>query len=131
MMSGEALNLDVSLTVPDQIEQNKDYTVSLEFKAPENTIAVASIASEQVEYPKKQSEEVFRTMPEDNILERIFTSNADNKDEYIVASIGLTRPSVCEMDLKLSLVGFGYKIKRVNVVKQQEVVVDCNDDKKQ
>ena len=37
-----------------------------------------------------QTKEVFRSMPEDNILERIFTSNDNNKNEYVIASIGLT-----------------------------------------
>ena len=55
-------------------------------------------------------------LPEDNILERIFTSNSQDANEYVVASIGLTKAAVCNLDVKLSLTGFGYHIKRVNVV---------------
>ena len=45
-------------------------------------------------------------------------------DEYIVASIGLTKTDICDLSIKLSLTGFGYVIKRVNVVpaKQEGVV---------
>ena len=39
-----------------------------------------------------------------------------NANEYVVASIGLTKTSVCDLSLKLSLTGFGYMIKRVNVI---------------
>ena len=58
-------------------------------------------------------------MPEDNILERLFTSNTSNQNEYIVASIGLTRTSICDLSIKLSLTGFGYVVKRVNVIPQE------------
>ncbi len=70
---------------------------------------------------RSQTQEVFRALPEDNILERLFTSNDDNFNEYIVASIGLTKTAVDDMSVKLSLTGFGYVIKRVNVVDNEEV----------
>jgi len=115
MLYGEAKGLDIKLTVPDEINANTDYVASLEFIPPKETIAIASIASDKVEYPQKPTEEVFRALPEDNILERILTSNNDNVDEYVVASIGLTKTNVSDLNLKLSLTGFGYTIRRVNV----------------
>lgn len=116
MLYGTARDLDIKLTVPDSVEANQDYIATLEFTPPEETLAIASIASDIVEYPQKKTEEVFRAFPEDNILERYFTSNSKNANEYIVASIGLTKTSLCNLDIKLSLTGFGYAIKRVNVV---------------
>lgn len=116
MLYGSAKNLDVKLTVPNKIESNKEYCATLEFTPPQDTIAIASIASDIVEYPQKPTEEVFRALPEDNILERLFTSNTKNANEYIVASIGLTKTSINDLSLKLSLTGFGYAIKRVNVI---------------
>ena len=89
-------------------------------------IAIASIASDKVEYPQKQAKEVYRKFPEDNILERIFVSNSDNVNEYVVASIGLTRADVEDFNIKLSLTGFGYKIVRVNVV--PKVAKEENDE---
>ena len=122
MLYGEAKNLDIKLTVPKQILADTEYTASLEFIPPAETIAIASITSEKVEYPQKQMQEVFRKMPEDNILERIFRSNTDNVNEYIVASIGLTRADVTDLSIKLSLTGFGYTIKRVNVIPQNKYI---------
>lgn len=115
LLYGDAQGLDIKLTVPDEIEPDTEYSAILEFTPPENTIAIASLASDRVEYPQKQTQEVFRALPEDNILERLFTSNTDNFNEYIVASIGLTKTAVDDISVKLSLSGFGYLIKRVNV----------------
>ena len=116
MLYGKAKDLDIKLTVPTLIEADKEYTATLEFTPPAETLAIASIASDIVEYPQKPTQEVFRAMPDDNILERLFTSNTQNANEYIVASIGLTQTSVSDLSIKLSLTGFGYVIKRVNVI---------------
>ena len=115
MLYGDAKDLKINLTVPKEINANVDYSAVLEFVPPKDTMAIASIASDIVEYPQKPTEEVFRVLPEDNILERLFTSNDKNANEYIIASIGL-------INLKQSLTpsGFGYCIKRVNVIANQE-----------
>ena len=115
MLYGDAKDLKINLTVPKEIKANVDYSAVLEFVPPKDTMAIASIASDIVEYPQKPTEEVFRVLPEDNILERLFTSNDKNANEYIIASIGL-------INLKQSLTpsGFGYCIKRVNVIANQE-----------
>lgn len=115
MLYGDAKGLEIKLTVPELIDAATDYTASLEFIPPKETIAIASIASDKVEYPQKPTEEIFRPLPEDNILERILTSNNANVDEYVVASIGLTKTNVSAEKINLNLTGFGYKIKRVNV----------------
>lgn len=126
MLYGEARGLDIKLTVPSEIKADTEYTASLEFTPPEETIAIASIASDKVEYPQKPTQEVFRSFPEDHILERLFTSNTENVDEFIVASIGLTRAAVCDLSVNLSLIGFGYTIKRVNVI-HDEAGNDVNE----
>ena len=127
MLYGDAIGLDIKLTAPNKIPANTEYTASLEFTPPEDTIAIASIASDKVEYPQKQAKEVFRKLPDDNILERLFISNSDNVNEYIVASIGLTKADISDLSIKLSLTGFGYQITRVNVVpnkKEEDNVKD-------
>lgn len=120
MLYGQAKGLKIKLTVPNNIEANKEYCATLEFDPPAEFIAIASIASDIVEYPQKPTEEIFRALPEDNILERLLTSNNKNANEYVVASIGLTKTSVQDLNLKLSLTGFGYVIKRVNVIPTKE-----------
>lgn len=120
MLYGQAKNLDIKLTVPEEINADTEYTATLEFTPPNDTIAVASITADKVEYPQKTSKEVFRNLPDDNILERLFTSNNNGADEYVIAAIGLTKTDVCDLSIQLSLTGFGYTIKRVNVVPTKE-----------
>ena len=130
MLYGEAKNLDIKLSAPTQILANTEYTASLEFTPPEDAIVIASIANDKVEYPQAQTKEVFRKFPEENILERLFTSNSDNVNEYVVASIGLTRANVSDISIKLSLVGFGYHITRVNVIPQNKFIDNNTDSTK-
>lgn len=115
MLYGLAANTDIKLSAPEEVEPGFEYTASLEFETPKDVFAIASIAKDKVEYPQKQAEEVFRKMPEDNILERLFVSNKDGCNEYVIASIGLTKANIDNLNIKISLVGFGYKIIRVNV----------------
>lgn len=116
MLYGDAVNLDIKLTAPQEVTPGFEYTASLEFTPPKDTFAIASIAKDKVEYPQKQAKEVFRKLPEDHILERLFIANSENANEYIIASIGLTKADIQDMSIKLSLTGFGYQIIRVIVV---------------
>ena len=116
MLYGDAMNLDIKLSAPKEVSPGDEYTASLEFVPPKDTFAIASIAKDNVEYPQKQAKEVFRKFPEDNILERLFIANSDNYNEYIIASIGLTKADIKDLSIKLSLTGYGYQIIRVNVV---------------
>lgn len=129
MMYGEAVNLDIKLSAPKEVTPGYEYTASLEFTPPKDTFAIASIAKDKVEYPQKQAKEVFRKLPEDHILERLFIANSDKANEYVIASIGLTKADIQDMSIKLSLTGFGYQIIRVNVVdeiKKDETKEDKN-----
>lgn len=120
MLYGEAKNLEIKLTVPNTISADTEYCATLEVTQPEQSIVIASIASDIVEFPQKPVQEVFRTIPEDNILERLFTSNNVNANEYVVASIGLTKANIEETSINLQLTGFGYTIKRVNVTSKAD-----------
>ena len=116
MLYGDAINLDIKLSAPREVTPGYEYTASLEFNPPKDTFAIASIAKDKVEYPQKQAKEVFRKLPDDHILERLFIANTEHANEYIIASIGLTKADIKDMSIQLSLTGFGYQIIRVNVV---------------
>lgn len=116
ILYGTAKGLEVKLSAPNNIKANTEYSAILEFEPPKNTIAIASIVSDKVEYPQEPSKEVFRALPEDKILERLFTSNNENTNEYVIASIGLTKSNVTPQNIQLSLTGFGYTMKRVNII---------------
>lgn len=118
MLYGDAQNLDIKLTAPEEVNANTEYCASLEFTPPEGTVAIASIASDTVEYPQKKIKEVFRIFPDENILERLFISNSNNLNEYIVATICLTKADICDISVNLKFSGMGYKITRVNVNKE-------------
>lgn len=124
MLYGSAQMLDIKLTTPANVAPNTDYTASLEFTPPQDIIAIASIAADKVEYPQKPTKEVFRPLPDDNILERIFTSNNENSNEYVIATIGLTKADVNNTSIQLKLTGFGYAIKRINVIPRGEANVE-------
>lgn len=126
MLYGEAMNLDIKLSAPHEVTPGYEYTASLEFEPPKDTFAIASIAKDKVEYPQKQAKEVFRKLPDDHILERLFIANSDNANEYVIASIGLTKAAIEDLSIKLSLTGFGYQIIRVNVVDEIPAKEDKN-----
>lgn len=124
MLYGDAVNLNIKLSAPLEVTPGYEYTASLEFDPPKDTFAIASIAKDKVEYPQKQAKEVFRKLPDDHILERLFVANKDNANEYVIASIGLTKADIKDLSIKLSLTGFGYQIIRVNVVDELKGVND-------
>ena len=127
MLYGDAINLNIKLSAPLEVTPGYEYTASLEFDPPKDTFAIASIAKDKVEYPQKQAKEVFRKLPDDHILERLFIANKDHANEYVIASIGLTKADIKDLSIKLSLTGFGYQIIRVNVV--DEIKKDNKEDK--
>jgi len=129
ILYGSAKGLDIKLIAPNNIQANTEYSALLEFEPPQNTIAIASIAADKVEYPQQPAKEVFRALPEDRILERLFTANNENTNEYIVASIGLTKSSVTAENIQLRLTGFGYKMKRVNVIHNNNSGENCVENK--
>lgn len=119
---GEMVNHLPTLTVPYQTLANRNYTATLEYSVPKDAIAIASLNQERVSYPQESMKENYRKLPEDGILERFFTANSDSTNEYIVASVGLTRPQFENNDLQIGVTGIAYIIKRVNVVPQNKFI---------
>lgn len=111
-----------TLRVPYQMLANRNYTATLEYKTPKDAIAIASINQERVTYPQETAKENYRKLPEDGILERFFTANSDNTNEYIVAAVGLTRPQIENKDLQITITGVAYIIKRVNIIPENKFV---------
>jgi len=113
---GAAKDSIIELSAPSQIFAGTEYTATLTVIPPENTLVIASIGKEKVTHPQKSAKEVFRKLPEDFILERLFIANTDNINEYVVASVGLTKADV-KPDKKLSIKvsGLAYAMTRINV----------------
>ena len=115
---GEANDVKMELVVPQLVPANKEYTASLCVTIPDKKmLTIGSIGQEKITYPHVNAEEVFRKLPENGILERVFKANKDNLNEYTVASIGITRAKVTpKKEVKLIVTGLGYVITRTNVI---------------
>lgn len=126
---GSAKFLDVDLIVPYQIPANTQYTVSLKINTPKDSLIIASIGQEKITYPQTVAEEIFRKIPTDEALERIFTSNDKNINEYAVASYGITRAEIKNgKEVKICVTGLGFEMSRVNVIpKNNFVKVEKNE----
>lgn len=119
---GEANELKIELIVPQLVPSKKEYTASLKVVPfDKKMILIGSIGQEKITFPHVNAQEVYRKLPEDGILERIFTANNDNLNEYIVASVGITRTKVTkDKNVKLIITGLGYIITRTNIISTKD-----------
>ena len=113
---GDTRFVDMDLKSPKTAKAGEYYTASLEINAPENSFFVASISKDEITHPQKKSEEVYRTMPDDGILERMFIANKNGRNEYNVAAVGMSRSKVYEMNkVGVYMAGIAFIMARVNV----------------
>lgn len=118
ILYGAAKNIYFSLNVPTQVKASSEYTASLAFAPMKDMLVSAALSSEPVIYPLPVSKEAFRTVKNDGVLERIFTANSDNYNEYVIASIGISKPKMLSpTDFKLELAGTAFVVRRVNIFK--------------
>lgn len=120
---GEARYINIELNAPKQIGANKDYTTTLKVDAPKDSVVIASINKENIVYPQTKSDDAFRKMPDDNILERVFLSNKDNVNEYAVASIGITRAeNYTDNQIRVYMGGLAFIMTRINVIPENKFI---------
>ncbi len=112
---GDTRFVNMDLNAPLCVKPNEYYTSALTIDLPPNTLAVASIGREKITYPQDKSDETFRKIPDDNILERMFYANTDGKNEYNVASVGLSKSEIIGTKIKVYMTGIAFIITRVNV----------------
>ena len=91
-------------------------------------MVIASINKENIVYPQTKSDDAFRKMPDDNILERVFLSNKNNVNEYAVASVGITRAeNYSDNQIRVYMGGLAFIMTRINVVPENKYIkVDNN-----
>ena len=132
---GDARFLDIQLNSPELVGAGKSYSATLSVNAPSDTVVVGSIGQEQITYPQKNPEDVYRKLADDNTLERVFTANKDNINEYNIASVGITRAEFPDEDnprnIKIYMSGIAFIVTRVNVVPVNNFVTleDKTEDK--
>ncbi len=126
---GDARYVNMELSAPNQTGAGKSYTATLKVDTPKDTVIVASINKENIVYPQTKTDEAFRKLPDDNILERYFTSNQLNVNEYAVASVGLTRAeNYSEDKIRVYMGGLAFIMTRVNVIPENNYI-KFNDEK--
>lgn len=120
---GDARYINIELNAPKQIGANKDYTTTLKVDAPKDSVVIASINKENIVYPQTKSDDAFRKMPDDNILERVFLSNKDNVNEYAVASIGITRAeNYTDNQIRVYMGSLAFIMTRINVIPENKFI---------
>lgn len=120
---GDARFVKMELNAPSLIAAGEEYTAELKIDLPEDHIVIASINKERIVQPVKKDTEVFKQLPEEQILERVFTSNTDNINEYAVASVGITKSEKVDDELvRVYMNGLAFIITRVNVVPKNNFV---------
>lgn len=120
---GNATKINIELNAPKVSGADKDYTATLKVKVPQNSVAIASISKENITYPQNKSNDVFRKIPENNMVERVFHSNLENVNEYAVASVGFTHAEPYTIDkIRIYMDGFAFIMTRINIIPENKLV---------
>lgn len=120
---GIANKLGINLITPVFVENGKEYDISLKIDKPDDIIALAALSREEIVYPPVNAEEKYRKFPESGELERLVVANDKNLDEYAIATVGFTKVSISEEELKakIEVLGMAYIMKRINTQKLKEI----------
>lgn len=118
---GDARFVDIHLDAPKIMRAGEEYTASLSVDLPEETFVMGSITNEDVVYPPLKTKEVFRKLPEDGILERVLKANKDNVNEYVMASVGMTKAKLEGSAIKFVVSGAAFVVKKVDIVPQADI----------
>jgi hypothetical protein len=120
---GSAKDINIDLSAPCQISANTQYTSSLSMEKPKDSLIIASLGQENITFPQTLSKEVFRKLPQSGPLERVFTSNNKNINEYAVASFGITKAEIHNVtEVKFYITGLGFIMSRVNVIPKNNFI---------
>jgi len=122
----DAQLLKINMTSPNQVKSNSSYCAKLSIVHPKQFVTFASISNEQITYPPQLSDEIFKTITDDGILERMLNSNSEGKNEYLVATIGVTKPKISGNKITIQISGMAIITTRVNVVNQKQGPIKLN-----
>jgi ketosteroid isomerase-like protein len=111
---GLARQVQAQFSAPEQIKSGKQYTAKLELGLPSGLTAVGSITNTPLQYPQPQPDDAWRPMNEPAsdkpLLERVLTANNKNRNELLMATIGITNTA------RNSLMGIAFLTRRLNVI---------------
>ena len=121
---GSAKFIPSYLSSPEQVSAGSNYEISLSVVPPKNSVVIGSLAKENITYPQISAGEVFRKLPETNVLERIIKANTKNLNEYAVAFYVVmdTNGSENIETLQMKFTGVGIAMNRVNVIPKNKYI---------
>lgn len=118
---GDARFIKMNLSAPAMIKSRTPYTAKLSVDLPPEQVVIASISREKIVNPAPKPDEKYRKLSEEQILERMFTSNTENLNEYNVAAIGITKAvPVSKDNVRVFMNGLAFIMTRVNVVPKND-----------
>ncbi len=122
ILYGDARELKMVLSTPEQVFAGEPYTAKIDIKMPPGMFAIATISQEPLVYPQQSPEEKFRSLSDEHdSLERVFQANTTNNNEMVTVTIGLTQIGQDEQDRPtIKLNGIATVVKRVNVLPRSE-----------
>jgi len=106
---GLAKQLSATFSAPEQVKSGRQYSAKLELSLPVGLTAVGSITSQPLQYPQPQPSDAWRPL-EGSTLERVMGANNKNRNELLMATIGVTNSA------RNSLMGIAFLTRRLNVV---------------
>ena len=125
---GDARFIKMDLTAPNMINAGEEYTASLDIELGNNENAVASIENQKIIHPLELPKEIFRQLDSQNRLERIFTANTLNINEYATASIGIAKAvPYDETRARVYVSGIAFLMTRVNVIPENKYITTEED----
>ena len=116
---GEAKSMPVDITAPKTVPAGCEYAVIVSLESPEGVVVIGSIVNDQIVFPYVQKKDVYKSVKSD-ILERIVRSNTNKNNEYVSATIGITRASIEPPNLMFKMTGIAFIMSRVNVVENKK-----------
>jgi len=120
---GDARFIKMDLNAPSLVPAGKYYTTSLVVDVPEDAVVIASIGNATSVYPQVKTDDSFRKLPDDNILERMFAANKKNVNEYAVASVGIAKSEPLDKEkIKVYMSGLAFIMTRVNVIPENKFI---------
>lgn len=115
---GLGSKLDPVFAAPEQIKAGKQFSAKVEVELPQGMTAMGSITHDVVQYPPPRPTDVWKFMTdpahERPLLERVMTANTHNRNELLMATVGITNQS------RNSLMGIVILTRRMNVVPHME-----------
>lgn len=115
---GLARQVQATFSAPEQVKSGTKYTAKLELGLPSGLTAVGSITNTPLQFPQPTPDDSWRPMndpsPDRPLLERVLSANNKNRNELLMATVGITNSS------HNSLMGIAFLTRRINVIPTME-----------